>query len=115
MSQINLKSVGRTDPELKQLLQNAIDANARIFAIIMEGDAGTERSINYRFSLEDSAAMLSAIQSALSPKLSKIDISTVKPQDITANPDAVIVAEPIVLPAEEVLIDQPLDIKVVME
>lgn len=106
MSQINLKSIGRTDPELKLLLQNAINANARIFAIIMEGDAGSERSINYRFSPEDSAAILSAIQSTLSPKLSKIDLSAMKLQDITANPD-VIVREELV----EVVAIEPVEIQ----
>lgn len=111
MSQINLKSVGRTDPELKQLLQAAINNNARIFAIIMEGDAGSERSINYRFSQADSAAILNAIQAVLSPKLAKIDLATAV---IQANADSV-VAQPVALDAGPVKVGAVDQIAVVAE
>lgn len=67
MTYVNPNQDKQNDQEMKQALRAAIKSDARIFAICAEDVAGGERTIEYRFSRNESKRIYRAIRTIIDP------------------------------------------------
>lgn len=67
MTYVNPNKQKQDNGEMKDALRAAIKSDARIYAICAEDTAGGERTIEYRFSRNESKQIYRAIRAILDP------------------------------------------------
>lgn len=65
MTQSKFPVNGKPKPEALNLVERAMLHRTRIWAILAQDDAQSERSIEYHFSVEDSLEIFKAVDKAL--------------------------------------------------